>query len=287
MKDSLEKFLRAIGGLTEDDANIKEILGQIAEHYKNSTELELDFEDVVVKIDTEMSAGYVKKVPFVVALIENSKAFLESQGEYISENEKRILRRVIRLSRIEDSSIRIQYLDKEAIDVGKKMELQINRMKSQDEAIKNLKEEINSITNQTNTIRGQIDNTKRDFVAILGIFAAIFMAFDSGLKINLAIFDKKGLDGLIALCLFMFASFFTLILLHSLYRFVKDIANSNQNFNKTDSKEYTVSIVLLIVIFITVAVVVGVKTYKDFSTSNNSSQTNHKISYCHTAMLFV
>ncbi|MGN8361900.1 hypothetical protein ACR9J3_05385 [Helicobacter pylori] len=127
-----------------------------------------------------MSAlGYAKKVPFVVALIENSKAFLESQGEYISENEKRILRRVIRLSRIEDSSIRIQYLDKEAIDVGKKMELQINRMKSQDEAIKNLKEKINSITNQTNTIiKGQIDNTKRDFVAILGIFAAIFMAFE-------------------------------------------------------------------------------------------------------------
>lgn len=242
----------------------------------------------MVKIDTEMSTlGYAKKVPFVVALIENSKAFLESQGEYISENEKRILRRVIRLSRIEDSSIRIQYLDKEAIDVGKKMELQIDRMKSQDEAIKSLKEEINSITNQTSTIKGQIDNAKRDFVAILGIFAAIFMAFDSGLKINLAIFDKKGLDGLIALCLFMFASFFTLILLHSLYRFVKDIANSNQNFNKTDSKEYKVSIVLLIVIFITVAVVVDVKTYKDFSTSNNSSQTNHKISYCHTAMLFV
>lgn len=143
------------------------------------------------------------------------------------------------------------------------MELQIDRMKSQDEAIKNLKEEINSITNQTSTIKGQIDNTKRDFVAILGIFAAIFMAFDSGLKINLAIFDKKGLDGLIALCLFMFASFFTLILLHSLYRFVKDIANSNQNFNKTNSKEYTVSIVLLIVIFITVAVVVGIKTYKN------------------------
>ncbi|OOQ15963.1 hypothetical protein [Helicobacter pylori] len=137
MKDSLEKFLRAIGGLIEDDANIKETLGQIAEHYKNSTELELDFEDIVVKIDTEMSTlGYAKKVPFVVALIENSKAFLESQGEYISENEKRILRRVIRLSRIEDSSIRIQYLDKEAIDVGKKMELQIDRMKSQDEAIK-------------------------------------------------------------------------------------------------------------------------------------------------------
>ncbi|MFP6344256.1 hypothetical protein ACLGEM_04965 [Helicobacter pylori] len=90
-----------------------------------------------------MSAlGYAKKVPFVVALIENSKAFLESQGEYISENEKRILRRVIRLSRIEDSSIRIQYLDKEAIDVGKKMELQIDRMKSQDEAIKNLKEKL-------------------------------------------------------------------------------------------------------------------------------------------------
>ncbi|MFP6299595.1 hypothetical protein ACLGEN_04410 [Helicobacter pylori] len=197
-----------------------------------------------------------------MALIENSKAFLESQGKYISENEKRILRRVIRLSRIEDSSIRIQYLD-EAIDIGKKMELQIDRMKSQDEAIKNLKEEINSITNQTSTIKGQIDNTKRDFVAILGIFAAIFMAFDSGLKIDLAIFDKKGLDGLIALCLFMFASFFTLILLHSLYRFVKDIANSNQNFNKTNSKEYTVSIVLLIVIFITVAVVVGVKTYKN------------------------
>lgn len=103
MKDSLEKFLRVIGGLIEDDASIKEILGQIAEHYKNSTELELDFEDIVVKIDTEMSAlGYAKKVPFVVALIKNSKAFLESQGEYISENEKRILRRVIRLSRIED-----------------------------------------------------------------------------------------------------------------------------------------------------------------------------------------
>ncbi len=29
MKDSLEKFLRAIGGLIEDDANIKETLGQI------------------------------------------------------------------------------------------------------------------------------------------------------------------------------------------------------------------------------------------------------------------
>ncbi|GAA7707646.1 hypothetical protein HpBT0302_08750 [Helicobacter pylori] len=155
--------------------------------------------------------------------------------------------------------------------------------------LKALKNKLVAITNQTSTIKGQIDNTKRDFVAILGIFAAIFMAFDSGLKINLAIFDKKGLDGLIALCLFMFmfASFFTLILLHSLYRFVKDIANSNQNFNKTDSKEYKVSIVLLIVIFIAVAVVVGVKTYKDFSTNNSGSLTNHKISYCHTAMLFV
>ncbi len=80
-EDSLEKFLRAIGELIEYDASIKEILGQIAEHYKNSTELELDFEDIVVKIDTEMSVlGYAKKVPFVVALIENSKAFLESQG---------------------------------------------------------------------------------------------------------------------------------------------------------------------------------------------------------------
>ncbi len=47
----------------------------------------------------------------------------------------------------------------------------------------------------------------------------------------------------------------------SLYRFVKDIASSNQNFNKTNSKEYKVSIVLLIVIFI--AVVVVVKTYKN------------------------
>ncbi len=28
MKDSLEKFLRAIGGLIEDDASIKEILGR-------------------------------------------------------------------------------------------------------------------------------------------------------------------------------------------------------------------------------------------------------------------
>ncbi|WP_232265138.1 hypothetical protein [Helicobacter pylori] len=65
MKDSLEKFLRAIGGLIEDDASIKEILGQIAQHYKNSTELELDFEDIVVKIDTEMSAARLcEKSPF-------------------------------------------------------------------------------------------------------------------------------------------------------------------------------------------------------------------------------
>ncbi|MGL2335839.1 hypothetical protein ACOWLH_04045 [Helicobacter pylori] len=65
MKDSLEKFLRAIGGLIEDDANIKETLGQIAEHYKNSTELELDFEDIVVKIDTEMEyTRLCEKSPF-------------------------------------------------------------------------------------------------------------------------------------------------------------------------------------------------------------------------------
>ncbi|MGN8487309.1 hypothetical protein ACR9MK_04825 [Helicobacter pylori] len=80
MKDSLEKFLRAIGGLIGDDANIKETLGQIAEHYKNSTELELDFEYIVVKIDTEMSnLGYAKKVPFVVALIEESSILIKKQ----------------------------------------------------------------------------------------------------------------------------------------------------------------------------------------------------------------
>ncbi|MGL2861829.1 hypothetical protein ACQKA1_03310 [Helicobacter pylori] len=193
MKDSLEKFLRAIGGLIEDDTNIKETLGQIAERYKNSTELELDFEDIVVKIDTEMSTlGYAKKVPFVVALIENSKAFLESQGEYISENEKRILRRVIRLSRIEDSSIRIQYLDKEAIDVGKKMELQIDRMKSQDEAIKNLKEEINSITNQTSTIKGQIDNTKKILLLFLGSLLLSLWHLIAGLKLIWLFLIRKG-----------------------------------------------------------------------------------------------
>ncbi|MGN8436078.1 hypothetical protein ACR9K7_04535 [Helicobacter pylori] len=193
MKDSLEKFLRAIGGLIEYDANIKETLGQIAEHYKNSTELELDFEYIVVKTDTEMSnLGYAKKVPFVVALIENSKAFLESQGEYISENEKRILRRVIRLSRIEDSSIRIQYLDKEAIDVGKKMELQIDRMKSQDEAIKNLKEEINSITNQTSTIKGQIDNTKKILLLFLGSLLLSLWHLIAGLKLIWLFLIRKG-----------------------------------------------------------------------------------------------
>ncbi|GAA8249798.1 hypothetical protein HpKG65_06310 [Helicobacter pylori] len=73
-----------------------------------------------------------------------------------------------------------------------------------------------AITNQTSTIKGQIDNTKRDFVAILGIFAAIFMAFDSGLKINLAIFDKKGLDGLIALCLFSCSHRFSLSFCYTL-----------------------------------------------------------------------
>ncbi|EJB89094.1 hypothetical protein HpDR134_09530 [Helicobacter pylori] len=104
---------------------------------------------------------------------------------------------------------------------------------------------------------------KKILLLFLGSLLLSLWRLIVGLKINLAIFDKKGLDGLIALCLFMFASFFTLILLHSLYRFVKDIANSNQNFNKTNSKEYTVSIVLLIVIFITVAVVVGIKTYKN------------------------
>ncbi|MFP6251634.1 hypothetical protein ACLGC8_05275 [Helicobacter pylori] len=46
------------------------------------------------------------------------------------------------------------------------------------QSLKALKKKLVAIANQTSTIKGQIDNTKRDFVAILGIFVAIFMAFE-------------------------------------------------------------------------------------------------------------
>ncbi len=72
------------------------------------------------------------------------------------------------------------------------MELQIDRMKSQDEAIKNLKEEINSITNQTSTIKGQIDNTKKILLLFLGSLLLSLWHLIAGLKLIWLFLIRKG-----------------------------------------------------------------------------------------------
>ncbi|AFI05130.1 hypothetical protein [Helicobacter cetorum] len=261
LKEKIKRVIEIVAGENSDESNkndesLLSCFDFLSEFHKTDFGL---FSLYFTTFLNDESAGHNKGTDFYDGLMEKFERL--SQKDAFSPY-KELLEDMHNICLVERSRMDILYQHEQSIQ----------RLQSD---LETSATKVADLNNKIKKTKDRLGNVKRDFVAILGIFAAIFMAFDSGLKINLAVFDKKGLDDLIALCLFMFASFFTLILLHSLYRFVKNIANNNQDANKTDSWEYGISIFLL---FLLAFVIV----YKSFNANSSSSQANHQIPCCDT-----
>lgn len=81
--------------------------------------------------------------------------------------------------------------------------------------------EYNNVKNNIDKLKRKQKNITKDFIVILGIFAAIFMAFDSGLKIELEIL--KQVNDYAKGVLIIFIALFTYVLLKSFYKFIINI----------------------------------------------------------------
>lgn len=81
--------------------------------------------------------------------------------------------------------------------------------------------EYNNVKNNIDKLKRKQKNITKDFIVILGIFAAIFMAFDSGLKIELEIL--KQVNDYAKGVLIIFIALFTYVLLKSFYKFIVNI----------------------------------------------------------------
>lgn len=119
----------------------------------------------------------------------------------------------------------------------------------------NLGKKIEEIGKDLTNQKNKIENSTKDFITILGIFAAIFMAFDSGLKIELEILSQvndyaKGL-------LIIFIALFTYMLLKSFYKFIVYVYKTNNYPNNIDDytlkdfleKPINISLVILAIIY--------------------------------------
>ncbi|MBZ7991500.1 MULTISPECIES: hypothetical protein [unclassified Campylobacter] len=114
--------------------------------------------------------------------------------------------------------------------------------------------QIGNLDKKIKTLKAKQKNIAKDYIAILGIFAAIFMAFDSGLKIELEILSQvndyaKGV-------LIIFIALFTYILLKSFYQFIINVYT-----DKVLEKTTNISLKQGILYFILVIVLAGIYCY--------------------------
>lgn len=97
-----------------------------------------------------------------------------------------------------------------------------------------INENISNVESKLDKIRKKTKKITRDFIVILGVFAAIFMAFDSGLKIELE--GLRNISDQTKISVLTLIAIFTMSLLLSFYNFVLGLDNYDL-MNKISIKE--------------------------------------------------
>lgn len=207
MKNQIKKLLNDIeNSSNNDNISLKKTLQEIESVCKESN----IGRDLLYTIDYI----YDSDEPYQRAetLINNISSFFDQDETKLEDHQHHYIGKIYTTISIEFNRINKMFTSdniyiKRQEEIFTKIEIMGEELAKQKDTLEK----------QKNTLEKQY----KDYIAILGIFAAIFMAFDSGLKIELEILNQvndyaKGV-------LIIFIALFTYILLKSFYKFITNV----------------------------------------------------------------
>ncbi|MBZ7987632.1 hypothetical protein [Campylobacter canadensis] len=208
--------------------------------------------DILKKLsDDKVSEDNFKDIANTIKTIYKNNDFRHSYSEigvFVKDNFASMEIIINNLTEIEKYiDDKIEGIRKKFIKLIDHINLEYNRLKDFQSTKENINEilkfksEFNSFKSEFDSFKSEFDiiksdanNLKKEFITILGVFAAIFMAFDSGLKIELELLSFIKNDDKILLIIFI--AIFTLFLLLSFYNFISIIYKSDFKNQKTQAE---------------------------------------------------
>ena len=141
--------------------------------------------------------------------------------------------------------------------------------------LKHAKSLAETASNNANKVTDKLNNMQKDYIAILGIFAAIILAFVSGLVFSNSVLqniDKANIYKLLLISITI--GFFITNILLFLFSFVKSITRNNENNSVLDPHISYFNLAAIILILVLFAVSVSHESiYKKYD-SNSTINVN-------------
>ena len=153
--------------------------------------------------------------------------------------------------------------------------LEIARMSDSTKIQLDIEEQINNAKNSLKDFEQTSKNIQKDYIAILGVFAAIILAFVSGLVFSNSILqniDKASIYKLLLISTTI--GFFITNILLFLFNFVKSITRNNENNSVLDPHISYFNLAAIILILVLLAVSIPHESiYKKYD-SNSTINVN-------------
>lgn len=159
--------------------------------------------------------------------------------------------------------------------------LEIARMSDSTKIQLDIEEQINNAKNSLKDFEQTSKNIQKDYIAILGVFAAIILAFVSGLVFSNSVLqniDKASIYKLLLISITI--GFFITNILLFLFSFVKSITRNNENNSVLDPHISYFNLAAIILILVLLAVSIPHESiYKKYDSNSTINVNTANISF--------
>ena len=210
-------------------------------------------------------------------IIERKNSFLSNNSDkrQIEEALWQVISDKIEMIYSQAKEEKYEHLDK-LFKLKDHISLEIARMSDSTKIQLDIEEQINNAKNSLKDFEQTSKNIQKDYIAILGVFAAIILAFVSGLVFSNSVLqniDKASIYKLLLISVTI--GFFITNILLFLFNFIKSIAKQDNNKNILDPHISYFNLVAIILILVLLAVSISHESIYEKRDSNSTINTTN------------
>ena len=256
---------------TKDDSFYLKVTSKLSELYQNEN------------IDGTKTKTYRYSYSTISRfIIEKKNSFLSNNSDkrQIEEALWQVISEKIEMIYQQAKDRKYKHLDK-LFKLKDHISLEIARMSDSTKIQLDIEEQINNAKNSLKDFEQTSKNIQKDYIAILGVFAAIILTFVSGLVFSNSILqniDKASIYKLLLISTTI--GFFITNILLFLFNFVKSITRNNENNSVLDPHISYFNLAAIILILVLLAVSIPHESiYKKYDSNSTINVNTANISF--------
>ncbi|WP_107691636.1 coiled-coil domain-containing protein [Campylobacter concisus] len=273
-RDSDNKLYEILNNLcrTEEAPN-DNLVSELREIYKDN------FRHSYSSINASLisiSKGDITKITIIANKLLEIYKEVEKSLKASDKNEEEFLRHLFKLyDHINLEAVQLQFMTSTSEQI-RKTESNIqnteNKINEQSEEVNKTKESIQITKNEIEQVKNVIEKTQANYIAILGIFASIIIAFVANMSFSASVLqniDKPNTLKLVAIICFL--GIFIVNILNLLFNFIREIHFGKRENNGCCSKLWLFNVIIIFIA--TMCLIKSLEYDKKYSPKKDNNST--------------